>query len=287
MVIFAMKGPRVRWKTLTGIGIGLAATVALLWKGVANSRRLQLTEETVALPTLPAAFDGFRLLQLSDLHLRRHGDVGPMLLELIARIDPDLICLTGDYAFTALSVEEVDRFLQALGNRPVAAVYGNADFRPGISYEERARWATYVPFLANSALCLAHGDETLWVAGVDDPHHGRDSLPHALAPVPSDACVILLAHSPEVILRALDPRVRLILCGHTHGGQICLPGGRALYLNTPMAAKYASGRHQLAGATLYVSRGIGSTRLPLRYGCLPEITVFTLTRGGEDASGGA
>lgn len=270
------------WKSLAKLGLGIAGA-ALLWKGYANSQRLELRQETIDIPDLPDGFEGFRLLQLSDMHLRKSTTRDDELLALVDELSPDLVCLTGDYAFTGLSMDTVNAFFAGLAKHPAVAVFGNADYRPGITEDMRAHWASYVPFLSNSALSLERQGDQLWIAGVDDPHQGRDSLLSAMEQVPAGAPTILLAHSPEIILRPLDPRIRLILCGHTHGGQICLPNGFALYQNTPLPPRFSSGRHALDGATIYISRGIGSTRLPLRYGCLPEITLFTLTRGGEVA----
>ncbi|HEX2950963.1 MAG TPA: metallophosphoesterase [Armatimonadota bacterium] len=271
----------MRLTSLTGIGLGIAG-LALLWKGFANSNQLELRCETVRIPHLPKGFQGFRILQISDLHLRQYSARGEELLQKIEEIDPDLVCLTGDYAFTSLSLPNVEAFFDRLAQRPaVVGIFGNADYRPGITDEIRAHWNKFFPFLSNSALCLERQGESIWIAGVDDPHLGRDSVMSAMDMVPANATTILLAHSPEVILRPLDPRIRLILSGHTHGGQICLPGGQALYHNTLLPKRFSSGRHNLGSVTLYVSRGIGSTRLPLRYGCLPEITLFTLIGNGE------
>ncbi|MHB9133394.1 MAG: metallophosphoesterase [Armatimonadota bacterium] len=270
----------MRWDLLSRIGLGVLAG-AIIWKGYENSTRLELSQETVAIPDLPPAFDGFRLLHLTDLHLWRHSPRAGELLAIVEQLQPDLVCLTGDYSYTALSLDDADTFLQRLAEKTKAVgVFGNADYRDGHSKEVHERWGHYLPFLTNTALCLEKGGNALWIAGVDDPHLGRDSLPTALSQVPPEVPVILLAHSPEIIRQPLDPRIRLILSGHTHGGQWCLPGGKAIYLNAKVPRAYASGRHDLDGVTLYVSRGIGSTRIPLRYACLPEITQFTLAREG-------
>lgn len=258
-----------------GFGIGVAAGLAVVMRGEANTRCLDIRQETVIIPDLPPAFAGFRLLFISDLHLRRHSTRGRLVLDQVAALDPDLVCLGGDYAFTSLSQDDVLRFLAALSGRSVVGIYGNADYR--LTPAMRAAWAQQVPLLQNSAHCLERQGERLWVAGVDDPHTFRDNLPRALAQVPSAAPVILLAHSPDVILHGLDPRVRLILCGHTHGGQVCLPDGRALHTNIQLPAHYAAGRHAIDHATLYVSRGVGYTRLPLRFNCPPDIALITLS----------
>ena len=268
----------MRWESLIGFGLGLAGALTIA-RGVANSKQLVVVRETVYIPDLPPAFEGFRLLHLTDVHLSRHHDRTDELLEHLAQVTPDLVCLGGDYVFTALSLSVVERFLTAVSARyPTIGILGNADYRPDIGPDIKRRWANIFPLLINASHCVQRQADSLWFAGVNDPHKGFDDLPAALAAVPPVVPVILLAHSPDVILRPLDPRIRLILTGHTHGGQICLPGGKALYHNTHLTAKYAAGRHEIHGATLYVSRGIGSTRLPLRYHCVPEITVFTLTR---------
>ncbi|MHB9026262.1 MAG: metallophosphoesterase [Armatimonadota bacterium] len=271
----------MHWQAWSKIGLGVLLGAAI-FRGVANSRKLQVREETACIPDLPEQFAGFRLLQISDLHLPRRSNMIPLLLEHIVEIDPDLLCLTGDFVFTALSLQTVDAFLTALAPRRVLGVLGNADYRPGITDADRQRWERQITLLNNRAIRLDRGDDHLWIAGVDDPHQGRDSLLTALEAVPAAAPTILLAHSPEVILRGIDPRIRLILSGHTHGGQICLPNGNALYTNTSLPRRYASGWHTLGNAQMYVSRGVASTRVPLRYGCPPEITLFTLLRCGKD-----
>ncbi len=272
---------RRRRSVLLGFGLGVACGVLTALRGAANARRLTLTRHTVVIPELPAPFAGFRILHLTDLHLRRGSDAATRLLACIDAEQPDLLCLTGDYLFTALSGGEARAFFQAIAGYPVLATLGNADYREGVTAEERAAWMRHVPFLINAAASISRGGAQLWFAGVDDPHLRRDDLAAALRDVPADAPVILLAHSPDIVRQPLDPRIRLIMSGHTHGGQICLPGGIALYDNIRADRQYASGRHQVGRATLYVSRGIGATRIPARFGCLPEVTVFTLMPRGE------
>lgn len=271
----------MRWEPFAVTALG-AALAALLARGNANTRRLQVTRETVAVPGLLAAFEGCTLLHLTDLHLRAGSRWPERLLALIAETRPDIICLTGDYITRNVSLSELHALLAAIAETaPAFAVFGNADYREQLlTTAQRDALTRIVPFLRNAARPLERDGQQLWFAGVEDPHDGFADLPAALADVPPDAPVILLAHSPEIIAGALDPRIRLILSGHTHGGQICLPGGGAPYTNMRLPRRYVAGRHQLDGATLYVSRGIGSTRMPIRFNCLPEATVFTLTANG-------
>jgi predicted MPP superfamily phosphohydrolase len=260
------------------MGLGVAAG-ALIAHGIANSRRIRLSHITAPLPGLPAAFDGFRLLHLTDLHLRRGSALAPALEALARQLAPDYVCFTGDYAYTALSLAEVDDCFARFAAFPTVAVLGNADYRDDFTPAVRDLWAAQLPFLNNRAVPVTRDGATLWLAGVDDPHHHRDDLPAALRDVPADGVAVLLAHSPDIITRPRDPRVKLILSGHTHGGQICLPGGLALYSNTSLPRRFASGLHRVDDTLLYVSRGLGATRIPMRYGCLPEATVVTLVRG--------
>jgi len=270
----------LHWKTGIGIGLGMMG-LAIFFKGYVNSKKLDLTRVALAIPDLSLLFDGFRLLFLTDLHFRPRSPHVEQLLALINELQPDLVCLGGDYVIGPQALPEIERFFATLSTRDnVVGIYGNTDYRH-VTAHDRRHWADLLPFLTNSAVCLERDGQHLWVAGVDDPHLGADDLPLALRDVPPATPVLLLAHSPEVLRHQLDPRVRLILCGHTHGGQICLPGGRALYNNMPFPPELSSGLHQVNDAQLYVSRGIGSTRIPVRFNCLPEAVLFTLTRGGE------
>ena len=124
----------------------MAAGLAVIWRGVANSSRLEMREETIPILDLPEAFEGFRLLFLSDFHFRRHSSRPEELLTAIEQIDPDMVCLGGDYAFTALSLPEVAFFFRRLALRPgVVGVYGNTDYREGITFAERESWGTFSP----------------------------------------------------------------------------------------------------------------------------------------------
>ena len=274
----------MHWKSVTSTILGLAGAAFLL-KGYRNTQKLEIVRISLPLRHLSPAFVGFKLLQLSDLHLSPASHRVTDLLAKIEYLDPDLICMTGDYLATVRALTDLRHFFAELSaRRTVVGVLGNADHRPLISEEERQKWGEYFPIMNNSAICLTRQQEQLWVIGVDDPHSGYDRLEAALAPLPLDASAILLAHSPEIINRPLDSRIQFILSGHTHGGQICLPGGGALYHNTNLNRDFSSGLHAAGEQKIYISRGIGSTRLPLRYGCLPEITLFTLQQAVETTS---
>ncbi len=252
-----------------------AAGAAALWQGLKNSKQLELSDLEINLPGLPSQFDGFKLLFITDTHLRQNTSKIDLILQKCDEAQPDLICLGGDYCFTSMSSDSAIRLFDSLSSRcRTVGILGNADYR--INEDIRKSWAKHIKLLVNHSLCLQRNGKELWITGVDDPHHERDILPVALAPVPEDASVILLAHSPEIINRPIDKRVKLILTGHTHGGQICMPDGKAIYNNISLPAEFSSGLHEMNDVKLYISRGVGSTRLPIRFACPPELTLITL-----------
>jgi uncharacterized protein len=245
--------------------------------GYRNFLAVEVIERDVALPGLPASFDGFRLMQLTDLHC----DLDPALLEVvIERLDGlsyDAIAFTGDYhnkigrAYDA-SLDLMARLLSHVRG-PRYGVLGNHDFIEKVAFLEAAG----LPMLMNESVALERGGERIWFCGVDDPHFFRtEDLVRARAQVPAGETAILLSHSPEPYEEADRLDYRLMLSGHTHGGQICLPTGRAVIKNYRgprwlMAGAWSFGR--LAG---YTSRGTGGCAVPIRFFCPPEITIHTL-----------
>jgi hypothetical protein len=147
--------------------------------------------------------------------------------------------------------------------------------------KDAGRVADFAAWRATGARVLINQAQPLpglpaWIAGVDDPHRRRDDLTATLAGVPPGAFLVLLAHSPDIILRPPAARAGVIFCGHTHGGQVCLPGGWPPYRHARVPRRFASGLHRLQAGVLVVSRGVGVTRLPLRLFCPPQATLWRL-----------
>jgi len=262
------------------VAIALKAT-GLFARGNANHLAPKLVERTWHLPRLPAAFSGFRLLHLTDLHLDIDNAFTTALIPLLAGIRYDALVVTGDFRNSTRdnyfpSVAESRRLLAALPAAPPRfGILGNHDFIEQAPHLEDAG----LPMLLNESACIERGGEKLWFAGIDDPHfYKTHDLAAAAAAIPAGACTILLAHSPE-IADALPPdRFDLVLCGHTHGGQLCLPGGRWIHLpirGQPRAR--IRGAWQAAGAQGYTSVGTGSCGVPARLNCPGEITLHTLS----------
>ncbi len=250
-------------------------------RGQRNALSLAVRHNGITLPRLPAAFEGFRILHLSDLHLDMLDGLTHALVERVRGIDHDVCVLTGDYrARTTGSVDGALEGLQALRmhlDTAVYAVLGNHDSIRMVPAME----AMGMRVLLNEALALRRGDQALWLAGIDDPHYYRaDNLEKTCERIPEDAVSVLLAHSPEIFRNAAHAGFDVMLCGHTHGGQICLPGGVPLYTNARCPRALCAGAWRFGDLIGYTSAGSGVSVSDVRFNCPPEITVHRLTRKG-------
>jgi predicted MPP superfamily phosphohydrolase len=251
------------------------------WLGRRNCSLIEIVRNDIYLPRLPKSFDGLRLLHLSDLHVNMHEPAFEALLSLIEGLEYDLCVITGDFrAGKHGELEEVGREtarLAKLLRPPVLAVLGNHDSIYMIEPMEKAG----MKFLVNENHRLARGEESIFIAGIDDPSHFRlDNLEKATAGRREGEFSILLSHSPETYRQAANARYDLMLCGHTHGGQICLPGGVPITLETPgLRRKYGSGPWRKGDMRGYTSRGAGSSVAPVRINCRPEIVIPALRQG--------
>lgn len=270
------RGAVTRRRFLTGLAATATVGIPAAW----DTFRARLTRRDLWFPNLPTAWDGARILHLSDLH---RGPLVPAAylrhaLEAARALPHDLLALTGDYV--SLNAGYVDDVLEMLrGWRPrrgVWAVLGNHDHATDAARVTRALQSLDIPVLNNEPADAGGG---AWIAGTDDPATNRQDLDRATAGIPPRAFRILLAHSPDVAWRFRPGLVDLALCGHTHGGQVCLPGGQAIISATSMGVDYARGTFLWREATLFVNRGLGVVGLPLRTFCPPEIALLTLRRG--------
>jgi uncharacterized protein len=239
----------------------------------------------VAIPNLPSAFDGFRILQLSDIHIDGIPDRGESLARLIASIEFDLCLITGDYRFATFgdyneAVIWMDRLMGSV-NCPYGTygILGNHDFIEMIPGLE----ASGIHVLMNDAAPIERDNEVIWIVGLDDVHfYGAHDLYKPLSGIPDNQVKILLVHSPEIIPDAADAGVAYYLCGHTHGGQICLPGKRPVWFNASCSRKYAAGPWRYQDMQGYTSQGTGSSGLAVRYFCPPEVTIHKLVQGPRE-----
>lgn len=258
------------------IRLGLRLT-GLYGRGRRNAANIQVRHHRVRLAALPPPFHGLRLLHLSDIHVDMEPQILQALIERVAATEHDLCVITGD--FRARTHGDCAPTLEAMARlRPCLAaevygVLGNHDFVelvPGL--EDLG-----IRILLNEALTLEREGARLYLAGIDDPHYYRaDNLEKAADGIPPGAPAILLSHSPEIYRHAAHAGFRLMLCGHTHGGQICLPGGIALTYNAACPRRLGLGPWRWGELQGYTSAGAGSCVVPVRFNCPPEITVHHL-----------
>ncbi|GJL55355.1 MAG: metallophosphoesterase [Nitrospirales bacterium] len=277
-------GLHISFENLDRVGPLLKALLKIsgLWnRAVRNSLNYEIVEHPVRLQNLPPTFQGFRILHLSDLHLEGIADGGTALHRVISQIDYDLCVITGDfrlltygdYQHTLTCLAPLVKHIQC--THGIIGILGNHDFLemvPGIE-------TLGIRMLLNEAVPIQRGAETIWIAGVDDAHwYEVADLTKALQAVPKQDPIarILLAHSPEIIEEAALADIDLYLCGHSHGGQICMPGGTPIIVNSRCGREYAAGswrHHHMQG---YTTRGVGTSLLPVRLSCRPEIVVHHL-----------
>jgi len=264
----------------------LAGVVPIAAAGMVQDRLnlpAQVTSWQVGVRGLPLAFDGLRVCCIGDLHLHRGAGAAAMRARLrpLARLRPDLILFVGDYAtgdarYEAQAAEVIAEQHAPLG---VYAVMGNHDRWVGEERSLRALRAAGVRVLINRSLRLTRGADTIYLAGVNDPYTWADDIDAALTDVPAEACVILMAHSPDIIERASDRAVALVLAGHTHGGQINLPLLGPPVVLSRYGSKYAWGLFREGDTTMFVTRGVGEIFPYVRFNCPREIAQLTLKRG--------
>ncbi len=251
----------------------------LYWRGAKNAARVCVKRNRVAAHALPPAFDGFTILHLSDLHCDMSERAMRRVDELVGTLPCDLCVITGDFRGPTFGPFEAALAtvagLRAKIASPVLAVLGNHDSArmvPGLE-------AMDIKVLSNECETIARGDAAIHVAGVDDPHFYRaDNIEKASAAIPLEDYAILLAHTPEIYRQAAHAGFNLLLCGHTHGGQICLPGGIAITLDSALPRHMGKGAWQHHDMHGYTSVGAGASVVPVRFNCPPEITLHTLQR---------
>jgi predicted MPP superfamily phosphohydrolase len=266
------------------LGLGLRLT-GLAGRGRANVVNFAVRENRLLLPNLPEAFEGYTLLHLSDLHFDSLPEFPERLAQRVSGLEYDLCVLTGDYRFLTYGPHEaamqgLARLCEVL-QRDVYAVLGNHDS----IVMARPIEALGVQLLMNESVPLKRGNSTVYLAGIDDPHYfAADNLAQAYEGIPDETVSILLAHSPEIYRRAAYVGFDVMLCGHTHGGQIRLPGTPALTYNSAAPRYTGEGDWTFDLMQGYTSAGTGSSIFPARFNCPPEITLHRLTRGPSEQS---
>ncbi len=272
-----------RREFLKGLGTLAAgasiATIGAYEYSYIESQAVVVERVQIPLRNLRSSLEGFKIVQLSDIHLHPYTQIGLVqeVVTIANTLKPDVVVLTGDYVLqSAGSIFELAPALAALNAKyGVFAVLGNHDLWTNEEIVQLGFAEARLPVLHNKGLALGVGQETIYLAGLDDGWSGKPDLNAALDNLPANTPAILLAHEPDLAdTFSQDGRVSLQLSGHTHGGQVRLPGVGAPYAPV-MGRKYVQGLFNVNDMWLYTNRGIGLV-LPFRINCPPEITEITL-----------
>lgn len=242
----------------------------------------ELSETDIPVRDLPESFDGFRIVQVTDVHHSRIVSIEEVrrVVEVARNARPDLVALTGDY--TTMYRRYIEPCAEALGTleapEGIWAVLGNHDHYTDAQLTTRALEKARIHVLNNANTVIRRGADVLQLAGVDDWSWGKTDWARAFYGMDRNRPSVLLSHQPRVLDFAETQGVSLILSGHTHGGQLSFPliGAPARFISAEM--KYARGLFERGGTQLYVSRGTGMIGLPVRFGARPEISVLRLRR---------
>jgi predicted MPP superfamily phosphohydrolase len=270
------------WYSIHSLMRAALKLTGLYWRGQRNAEHIQVRHNDIYFAALPPAFDGFTFLQISDLHADISDGAMRRLAQLLPGLDHDICVLTGDYRGATYGPYEpalsVMRRLRPALRGPVYGVLGNHDtvrMVPGL--EEMG-----IRMLLNECEAIVRDGQSIYLAGIDDAHYFRvDNIEKAAADIPPHGFSILLSHTPEIYRQAAHADFYLILSGHTHGGQICLPGSIPVTLDSVLPRRLGSGAWMYHAMHGYTSVGAGTTIMPVRLNCLPEVTLHHLCRAAD------
>jgi uncharacterized protein len=280
------KGRKITRRGLVrgGIFLSLGAFAGERWATAFEPGFVEVEQVELSLPRLEKPFDGFRLAQLSDIHLGGGLEQERLdyFVESTNALGADAIVITGDFISSNAWLQE-EKLASSLGklHAPdgVFAVLGNHDHWSDADSVRRALRAANVIELPNAAHTLRRGNAVLTIAGVDDAMCGLHDIQRAARQIPKTGAAILLAHEPDFADEfSRLGRFDLQLSGHSHAGQICMPISGPIVL-PQHAKKYPRGHYDVGGMQLYTNRGLGSSGIHVRLNCRPEISLFTLRRG--------
>jgi predicted MPP superfamily phosphohydrolase len=279
---------RENWRPSPSVIRKTLKLTGLYWRARKSAERVQIRRNDILLPRLPAVFDGFTILHISDLHVDISPGAMRRLNDLLPGLAYDLCVLTGDYRGKtygpfAATIAGMARLCQHLTG-PVYGVLGNHDtIRMVPALEEMG-----IRMLLNEAETIERDGHCIHLGGIDDAHFYRlDNIEKVASRFAADEFSILLSHTPEIYRQAAHAEFDLVLSGHTHGGQLCLPGSVPITLDAKLPRRLGSGLWKYRDMVGYTSVGAGSSSLPVRLNCLPEIALHHLRRGDPITSRGA
>lgn len=288
-----MFGKALREVATAALGGTALSAMGFAYARYVEPRWLEVRPVSIALPRLDPEFDGYRVVQIGDIHLEDWTKPRRLnrLVGLVNEQRADLIAITGDFLSYSADPGVPRRLAEAMkelkARDGVVAVTGNHDYLTDIDIVRRCLRYSGVAELRNEVRTVNRGGAMLHVAGVDDVMEGRSRLDLVLEKLPEEGSAVLLAHEPDLAdVSAATGRFDLQLSGHSHGGQVRAPLWGPVFL-PPHSQRYSSGLYQVGEMLQYTNRGIGFVDARLRFLCRPEITVFTLNTPGKRESDGA
>jgi uncharacterized protein len=268
------------WYSVHSVIRNVLKLTGLYWRGRRNAESILVKHNDIGFKELPPSFDGFTILHISDMHVDMNEAAMRHLIELVDALRYDLCVLTGDYRGKTfgpfdVTLDGIAR-VRAHLTGSVYGVLGNHDtiqMVPGLE-------AMGIRMLLNECEAIVRGDQRIYLAGIDDAHYFRvDNIEKAGSQIPDDEFSILLSHTPEIYRQAAHAGFDLLLSGHTHGGQICLPGSIPITLDSVLPRRMGAGAWRYHSMIGYTSVGAGSAVVAVRLNCPPEITLHHLGRG--------
>lgn len=260
---------------------GALKLIGLYQRGLRNALDIHLTHHTFAFPDLPSEFDGYRIVHLSDLHLDYIDEITERLIAILRNVEAELCLCSGDFrdgqtrgfSNILLPMRQVIASLHVSDG--FYATLGNHDQRVMIQPLRELG----VEILRNETTTIARGSACLNIVGLDGLYVGqRHRDRHPPPPAPTSGFTVVLTHAPDLVETASHAGASLYLAGHTHGGQICLPGGRPIIANVDAPRAYLKGRWQAGTLQGFTNSGVSVSSLPVRFNTRGEVALITLRR---------
>lgn len=269
-------------RLLEVFGFGLKV-IGLYNRGLQNSYDIKLNEFTLYFDDLPNDFDQYTILHLTDLHFDSLPEIEKKIGSLVQGLEIDLCVMTGDYRHDVHGqfrhvLEPMNTVIEALSVKDgIVATLGNHDTVFMVSGMEELG----IRVLANETVTIQRGEDKIHITGIDDVHYYYTDMVYEAFDNGPEGFKIALVHSPEIYDMAEEYGYRFYLAGHTHGGQICLPGGKPLIVHCNNGRHLSQGLWSHGRLTGYTSTGASTSAIPIRFYSRGEITLFTLKRGGK------
>ena len=277
------KRSKSRWSLfskLLNIFVILLKLFNLYKKGLKNAKNIHINKFTLEFPDLPEKFDGYKILHLSDLHLDTLPGIEDIIINKIKNLQYDLCVMTGDYRKNTLGsfmqiINPLKKIVSAKKPKDgIIAIFGNHDTYLMLKQFDKMG----IKLLANESISISRGNDKITLTGTDDPfYYYTDQAINALEEN-INGFKIALVHTSELYETAEQNAYNLYLCGHTHGGQICLPGGIPIITHQFEGKKFYKGQWNFKNMKGYTSQGCGTSGIPIRFYSQSEITLFTLKR---------